>query len=500
MVEIYSLINQLDDSIWKARKLEEVKECILFCAGLFMEVSSDSQFISPNETAYFKYEILNRSNYPIHLKNISLFNQEISKTKTISLQNNEAHIETFSLKIPNNIKLSNAHYLENPVETFYNQFKPLDELRYNIKLNIKNINISFDKKIIYKFKDEVKGEVYDNVLVVPKISASIKNKLNIIENQKIQKFETTYKSYIESFSGKARLISKNNPKNKTDWKEIKDLKYLQQTNLDFEISLSEKLNEEIFELEVISNNETFDNEVNVISYNHIPTQILLKKAEAIVKRLQIAKTNHKIAYLMGAGDDIPYNLQNIGYDIHIIKAEDLTKEKLQNYDVIVLGIRAFNTITDLKFKNEILFDFVSNGGVLINQYNTNHSLVTEKIAPYDLQLSRDRITNENADVTFLTPNHPVLNYPNKISKQDFTGWTQEQGLYYADRFDSKFIPILESNDFEEPNTKGILLVTPYGKGYYVYTGLSFFRQLPAGVPGAYKLFANLIALKNETKK
>lgn len=499
LVEIYSLINQLDDSIWKARKLEEVKECILFCAGLFMEVSSDSQFISPNETAYFKYEILNRSNYPIDLKNISLFNQEISKTKTISLQNNEAHIETFSLKIPNNIKLSNAHYLENPEETFYNQFKPSDELKYNIQLNINNINISFDKKIIYKFKDEVKGEVYDNVLVVPKISASIKNKLNIIENQKTQKFETTYKSYIESFSGKARLISKNNPKNKTDWKEIKDLKYLQQTNLDFEISLSEKLNEEIFELEVISNNETFDNEVNVISYNHIPTQILLNKAEAIVKRLQIAKTNHKIAYLMGAGDDIPYNLQNIGYDIHIIKAEDLTKEKLQNYDVIVLGIRAFNTITDLKFKNEILFDFVSNGGVLINQYNTNHSLVTEKIAPYDLQLSRDRITNENADVTFLTPNHPVLNYPNKISKQDFTGWTQEQGLYYADHFDSKFIPILESNDFEEPNTKGILLIAPYGKGFYVYTGLSFFRQLPAGVPGAYKLFANLIALKNESK-
>ena len=500
LVDIYSLINNLDDSVWKTRKLKEVKECILYCAGMFIEVSSDSQFISPNETAYFKYEITNRSNYPIKLESIKIFNKELSNSKSISLQNNEAQIETFSLNIPNNIKLSNAHYLENPEETFYNQFKHSDELNYTIQLNINNININFDNKIIYKFKDEVKGEVYDNVLVVPKISASIKNKLNIVENQKSQKFETNYKSYVESFSGKVRLISKNNPKNKTDWKEINDLKYLQETNLSFEVSLSDKLNEEVFELEVISNNETFDNEVNVISYNHIPTQILLKKAEAIVKRLEIAKTDSKIVYLMGAGDDIPYNLQNIGYDVHIIKAEDITKEKLQNYDVAILGIRAFNTINELKFKNEILFDFVSNGGTLINQYNTNHSLVTDKIAPYPLQLSKDRITNEDAEVTFLNPNHPVLNYPNKISKTDFTGWVQEQGLYYANKYDSKFIPILESKDFNDPNTQGILLVAPYGKGYYVYTGLSFFRQLPAGVPGAYKLFANLIALKNETKK
>lgn len=500
LIEIYTLISNLEYSIWKERKLKEVKDCILYCTGLFFEVSSDTQFISPNETAYFKFELINRSNYPISLKNVTVFGQNINPIETHLLSNNEAKIETFSLKTPNNIKLSNALYLENSQESFYNQFKQTNELNYSITLNFNTIDIEFNKEIVYKFKDEVKGEVYDNVLVVPKISASIKNKLYIIENQKTQKIETSFKSYVENFSGKARLISKNNSKNKTDWKILNDLKYLQETHLNFDVTISDSLLQEVFELEVLSNNEIFTKEVQPISYNHIPTQILLNKAETIIKRLKIAKTSPKIAYLMGAGDDVPSNLKNIGYAITIINQDQITKENLKNYDVVILGIRAFNTINELKYKNEILFDFISNGGTVINQYNTNHSLVTDKIAPYKLELSKDRITNEDAAVTFLVPNHPVLNYPNKITPNDFSGWVQEQGLYYANQYDPKFIPILASKDFDDPETQGILLIASYGKGYYVYTGLSFFRQLPVGVPGAYKLFANLIALKNETEK
>lgn len=500
LVEIYSLIEGLDDSIWKERKLKEVKECILFCSGLFIELSSDSQFISPNETAHFKFEIINRSNSLIEFKKVELFNQEFTFSNSTSLQNNEANVNTFSLNIPNNLKLSDAYYLQNKEESFYNQFKASNELTYNIYLKINDINVNFNNKITYKYKDEVKGEVYDNVLVVPKISTAIKNNIYIIENQKQQKISTSIKSYVDSFSGKARLISKTNPKNKTDWKTITDLSLYQEKNLDFDVSISDNFTEEIFELEVVSENEIFNKEVQIISYNHIPTQVLLKNAETQIKKIEIAKTDSKIAYLMGAGDDIPINLQNIGYDVQLLSIDQITKDNLENFDAVILGIRAFNTIKELNYKNEILFDFINKGGIVINQYNTNHSLVTEKIAPYKLQLSKDRITNEDAEVTFLTPNHPVLNYPNKITKQDFTGWVQEQGLYYANDFDSKFIPILESKDFNDPKTQGILLIAPYGKGYYVYTGLSFFRQLPAGVPGAYKLFANLIGLKNETKK
>jgi hypothetical protein len=148
----------------------------------------------------------------------------------------------------------------------------------------------------------------------------------------------------------------------------------------------------------------------------------------------------------------------------------------------------------LAFKNKVLFDYVNNGGNLIVQYNTNGRLVTKDIAPFDLKISRDRVTNENAKVTFLAPNHPVLNTPNKITSKDFEGWVQEQGLYYPDEFGTEFTPILEANDEGETPKKGALLIAKYGKGNYIYTGLSFFRELPEGVSGAYRLLANIIAL------
>jgi len=500
LLEIYKSINNLNASVWKNRKLKEVKECIIYCAGLFIEVSSDYQFITPNEMAYFKLEVINRSNFPIKINNFNVFNQNLETTFPIVLQRNEANIESFGLKIPNNLKLSNAHYLENAEEAFYNQFQPKTPLNIQTQLNFNGINIDLETEIIYKFKDEVKGEIYDNVLVVPKVSTSIKNSIYIVENQKDQKINTTFKSYVNSFSGKARLVSKNNPSNYTEWQNLANLSLYQEVSLGFNVPISKELNEEEWQLEVVSDNETFNKEVYVVSYDHIPTQILLKPAVTKIKKIEIAKTPSKIAYLMGAGDDIPTNLQNIGYEVDIVTIDQINKDNIAKYDVVILGIRAFNTLTDLKYKNEILFDFVANGGTLINQYNTNHSLVTEKIAPFLLNLSKDRITNEDARVKFLAPKHSVLNYPNKITEKDFTGWVQEQGLYYADSYDSKFIPILESKDFNDPETQGILLIAPHGKGYYVYTGLSFFRQLPAGVPGAYKLFANLIALKNEKNR
>lgn len=500
LLEIYTLINNLENSVWKDRKLHEVKDCIYYCAGLFIEVSSDFKFIVPNENSTLKYEITNRSDFPISIKRVNILGKEIESKFPKRLQNNETVIESISIKIPEITELSNSKWLKNSEMEFYNQFKEKDELKYSILLKFNNIELSFDKEIIFKFKDEVKGEVYDNVLVVPSVSGKINNNLYIVENESKKEISTTIKSFVNSFSGKARLISLENPKNQTEWKNFDHLNYNEELKLNFEVGISKHLSEENFQLEVISEEKIFAQEIQTISYSHIPTQIILKPAITQLKKINIAKTASKIGYLMGAGDLVAQNLQNIGYDVDILNIDEVSKENLQKYDVIILGIRAFNTISELKFKNEILFQFIENGGTLINQYNTNHSLVTEKIAPFDLKLSKDRITDEDAMVKFLKPNHQVLNFPNKITSNDFKGWTQEQGLYYADQFDSRFEPILESKDFNDPKTNGILLIVPYGKGIYVYTGFSFFRQLPAGVPGAYKLFANLIALKNETKK
>ena len=199
---------------------------------------------------------------------------------------------------------------------------------------------------------------------------------------------------------------------------------------------------------------------------------------------------------MGAGDEVPKSLENLGYTVTLIQPEAITLEKLQSFDAVLLGIRAFNVVDELKFKNKILFEYVKNGGNVIVQYNTTNNLVTKEIAPFELKLSNDRVTNENASVTFLTPDHKVLHYPNKITSEDFNGWVQEQGLYYPNKWGNEFIPILASHDEGETEKKGSLLIAKFGKGNYIYTGLSFFRELPEGVGGAYRLLANMIALDN----
>ena len=178
--------------------------------------------------------------------------------------------------------------------------------------------------------------------------------------------------------------------------------------------------------------------------------------------------------------------------------DQLSPQNLEGLDAVVLGIRAYNVLENIESKQDILFDFVSKGGNMIVQYNTNRGLTTNKIAPYKLELSRDRVTEEDAKVKFLDPKNELLNVPNVITEKDFEGWTQERGLYFPDNWDNEFTPVLSLNDSGESAKKGSLLVASYGKGHYIYTGLSFFRELPEGVPGAYRLFANMLSIGKET--
>ncbi|MBN2868642.1 MAG: LmbE family protein, partial [Flavobacteriaceae bacterium] len=187
----------------------------------------------------------------------------------------------------------------------------------------------------------------------------------------------------------------------------------------------------------------------------------------------------------------------IGYNVIVLQPEDITTERLNAFDAVVVGIRAYNINEELKFKQQILFDFVKNGGNMIVQYNTNRGLKVDHLAPFDLKVSRDRVTDENAEVTLLAKDHPVLNYPNQITKTDFEGWTQERGLYFPDEWSAEFTPILSMHDKGETDKNGSLLIAKHGKGHYIYTGLSFFREFPAGVSGAYRLFANMLSIGKE---
>jgi LmbE family N-acetylglucosaminyl deacetylase len=231
-----------------------------------------------------------------------------------------------------------------------------------------------------------------------------------------------------------------------------------------------------------------------INYPHIPPQLLQPLAILKAISLELATRGHTVGYLPGAGDSVAENLKQMGYSVEMLDDTNLRPEQLRGLDAMVIGVRAFNVRNNVASQLPVLFAYVENGGTIIAQYNRPDGLKTNKLAPFDLHLSGDRVTDENAPVTFLTPDHPVLNTPNKITSADFDGWVQERGIYFPNQWDDHFTPILAFNDPGESPLKGGLLVAQYGKGYFVYTGLVFFRELPAGVPGAFRLFANLISL------
>src|SRR5207244_1271074 len=231
-----------------------------------------------------------------------------------------------------------------------------------------------------------------------------------------------------------------------------------------------------------------------ISYPHIGDQTLMPMAEAKLVRADIRKKGDRIGYIPGAGDDVPESLRQIGYSVKVLSEPEITAKNLAQFSAVVLGIRAYNTQDRISNWLPELFAYVKAGGIAVAQYNTLAELKTRQLGPYPLEISRDRVTDENAEVRILAPNHPLMTVPNKITSKDFEGWVQERGLYFPKKWDAAWTPILSCNDPNEKPLDGGLLVAKSGKGVFIYTSYSWFRQLPAGVLGAYRLFGNILAL------
>jgi LmbE family N-acetylglucosaminyl deacetylase len=242
------------------------------------------------------------------------------------------------------------------------------------------------------------------------------------------------------------------------------------------------------------NGRRFNQQRVEVRYDHLPLQLLQPPARAKAVSLELATRGRHVGYLPGAGDDVAAALEQMGYEVTSLTGADLTPERLRGLDAVVIGIRAFNVRTDLAERLPALFAYVEAGGTVVAQYNTLDGLREGWLAPFYLRLSHDRVTDEHAPVTILAPEHPVLTTPNRITAADFEGWVQERGLYFPDQWDERFTAILASGDAGETPLKGGLLVARHGKGYFVYTSLAWFRQLPEAVPGAYRLFANLVSL------
>ncbi len=510
LLEAYKLIQKLDDFYWKEQKTEEIKNIITACAGLYLEAVSDQTSTTKNAKNTIKIEAINRSDYPVSLISVTINPLNVVENKNIELTNNKPHQSSIEVGIPSEVNYTFPYWLYNkgtmgmyavPDENLISLPETPKEIKANFMLDFNGVTIPFIKEVVYKYNDPVKGEVYQPFDVLPEVSASFPEKVHIFVDGDTQQINIKVKALKDNLKGKLTFCLPN------DWSvspETVNFNLTQkgaEQSFQFNVSPPEHQSEGLIAPIVEIDGKAYTDELVEIDYNHIPFQSIIMPAEAKVVRLNIQKKGQVVGYIQGAGDVVPTSLRQIGYTVVELNDDDITPEKLQNFDAVVLGIRAYNTNDRARFYQEHLHNYVKNGGTLIGQYNTSRGLKVAEVAPYTLKLSRDRVTDENSEVRIINPNHELLNFPNKITAKDFDGWVQERGLYFPNEWDSNFESILSMNDKNETPKNGSLLVAKYGEGNFIYTGLSFFRELPAGVSGAYKLFANMLSIgKNNINK
>ncbi|WP_296384677.1 PIG-L family deacetylase [Winogradskyella sp.] len=508
LLEAYKLLQNVKDKHWKTIKTKELKTIIEACTGLYLEVSATSPQASPNSNVELKMEVLNRSKAKINLVSYNLSTLQNGIAKNMELPANQRLNFEEGITIPNNMAYTAPYWLntQSTLGMYSVEYQDLIGLPetpravfVDFNLNIEGTPITITKPVVYRYSKPDKGELYRPFEIIPEVSASISDEVFIFENDQQKEIEIKVKAGRGNIDGYVQMAYPN------DWSVYPQKQKIDIANkgdiqkVVFTIIPPKNKSDGLITPMVNLNGEFFTDELIEIDYAHIPFQTVLMPSESKVVRLDIEKRGNNIGYIEGAGDVVPESLRQIGYNVTIIKPEQISPENLFNFDAIVVGIRAYNIVDELNFKQKFLLDYVKEGGNLVIQYNTSRRLKVDNLAPYDLKLSRDRVTDENALVRILEPNHPILNFPNKITTQDFEGWVQERGLYFPNEWSEEFTPLLAANDKGESSKEGALLVAKYGKGNYIYTGLSFFREFPAGVSGAYRLFANLLSAGKEDK-
>lgn len=503
LVEVYQMINSIEEGHWKTIKLKEIKEIIAACSGLYLEAYTENQSATPGSTEKLYWEAINRSDNNIVLKSITLNPQNEIITNNLQLSNNAGQTGTIDITVPVDANYTSPYWLTEKgdagmyiVKDQLKRGQPdiIRELSASFTVEINGVSITYNRGISHKFGDPVMGEVYQPFDIIPVVTTKILNKVQLFKDENKQTVSVSVKAGKDNCTGSLSLRLpdgwKVTPQAANFTIDAKDDK----TIINFEVTPPPYADEATAVSIATVDGTYYDKEQIIIDYPHISKQQVLLPSTAKFTKVNLEIKGHKVAYIMGAGDNVPESLKQMGYEVGLLTPEAISKENLEGFDAVVMGIRAYNVLDVLSLKQDILFDFVANGGNMVVQYNTTGHLAIRDIAPYSLRISRDRVTEENAKVKFLNAAHPVLNYPNKITQKDFEGWVQEQGLYYPDEWAKEFEPILSSHDKGESAKKGGLLIAKYGKGYYIYTGLSFFRELPEGVSGAYRLMANIIGI------
>lgn len=499
-------VQKVESEFWREIKLGEIDELIRAVSGLYVELVAEENSYVAGDSIEISLEAINRGTSNFKLESVKLDKWFDAFELSTPLASNKRFNTSMRLKLPQSVEYSTPYWLTEQaslgmytVTDQEQRGKPENDpsIQGQVTISVEGERISFPTPVVFKRNDRVDGEVYEPIAISPPVMASLSGSVLVFGDNSSKTVE------VRVIAGKQNVKGTLSLEVPSGWS-------ISPASQPFE--LEQKGQEQLYAFDVTPPKKASDGKIKValkyegksynkgyteINYDHIPKQTIYPNAETRVVRLDLERKGQLIGYIEGAGDVVPDNLREIGYTVDILVKDNVTAENLAKYDAVILGVRALNTIQWLSYKNQELFKYVEQGGTLINQYNTSRGLVTNKIAPFDLTLSRDRVTVEEAPVRILAKGHPALNGPNKITSEDFENWVQERGLYFPNEWAPEFTAILSSNDPGETPKDGGLLVAEYGKGYYVYSGYSWFRNLPAGVPGAYRLFVNLISLGND---
>jgi LmbE family N-acetylglucosaminyl deacetylase len=479
-------------------KHQQLDELILSCAGIWLETEAGRPSYAINDNIDITLTAISRvkANFPL-----AITLQDLSTKKINRLLPDELFTETLSVPA-DKIGLTQPYWLtkKHPIGTYVIDSLSFLGLPEAPAPHATIFRISFGKQfidvlrpIVYKHTDPVKGELYQPLVVAPPVTASLTEKSFVFNNNTAKKVVVLLKSF------KANTLGILTPGVPAGWKVAPENvaftinKQGEEQSVEFTVTPAGNTDGGYITMQVTVDGKTYDRGLKVLAYDHIPVQTLFPAAEARAERIDLKLSGKNIGYIAGAGDLIPESLMQIGYQVTRLTENQVINTDLSVYDAIIAGVRLYNINEQSSLLQPKLMAYVKNGGTYLVQYNVNSPLKINDLGPYPFRLTRDRVTEEDAQVDLLNPAHPALNFPNRITAKDFDGWIQERGLYFAEDVDSHYTTVLGMHDTGAENSKGSLLVADYGKGKYVYTSLAFFRELPAGVPGAYRLFVNLIA-------
>jgi LmbE family N-acetylglucosaminyl deacetylase len=504
LVRAHAALGKLpQDEVWVGVKRRELLEVIRACSGLWLEAIASEPHATPGSETRITTTLVNRSNYPFRLESIALNLVPTPKTVNAELRNNQPSQTQMTLFIPPAADFTQPYWLRGAQarglfgvgeQTLIGTPENAPALTASVALSTpEGERLIFETPVLFRWTDRVRGEQYRPFEIAPPVSVNIEQKTYVFAERTPKRVRMLVRANAANVSGTLR------PRLPAGWRATPEAFPFNLKNkgdelaATFEVTPPEGASAGVLAAEFDAGGGAVPaRSMLVVNHEHIPVQTLLPAADARLVRADIARRGSRLGYVMGSGDEIPEALRQVGYTVELLSDEDLERADLGRFDAIITGVRAYNTRARLRQQQPRLLEYVERGGTLVVQYNTD-DLSFDRLGPYPFKLSRERVAVEEAPVSFVEPQHPVLQAPNKINAADFDGWIQERGLYFATDWDARYQTPFSTSDPGEPPRRGSTLVAPYGKGTYIYTSLAWFRQLPAGVPGAYRLFVNLIS-------